>query len=79
MKLRIRYLPFAAVFVALLILVMVVARAFARGRRLTNCPHCRSSRLRPSWPTTLDRFVLTYCSITPWRCEACRNRFYLRK
>ncbi len=41
-----------------------------------KCPHCRSLRIRTSWPRISDRFL-------PWlrayRCEACLRRFYLLK
>jgi hypothetical protein len=47
-------------------------------RRVDRCPSCRSDRVRPSWPTILDKF-LDISSIAAFRCEACSKRFYARK
>jgi hypothetical protein len=79
MRFRIRYVPFLLIAGAVAALVFTVMHALARGRYIPQCPSCHSNRLRPSWPTVLDRFVLLHCQIRPWRCEACRYRFYLRR
>src|SRR5579872_4929033 len=47
----------------------------ARGWNLSRCPRCQSSRIRPSWPRFADG-ILYRTHISPYRCEACKKRFY---
>jgi transposase-like protein len=52
--------------------------AMARGRKISKCPRCQSTRIRYSWPRFADKF-LYFTNITPYRCEACTRRFYAMK
>jgi len=58
--------------------LFVLLAALRRGRRISNCPKCLSDRLRPSWPRMRDKLLLRISFIRPYRCEACRKRFYVR-
>ena len=55
----------------------LLAAAFVRGQRVSDCPSCHSLRIRPSWPRMIDR-LLRLSLIAPFRCEACQKRFYVR-
>ena len=57
----------------------IVMSGYRRGRKVSACPTCGSDRLRPSWPTQVDKLVMLRCGVTPIRCEACLKRFYVRK
>ena len=49
--------------------------ALARGT--AKCPYCHSPRVRYSRPTLVDKF-LYFIYLKPYRCRACRKRFYAR-
>src|SRR5580704_3320639 len=50
----------------------------ALARRIAKCPHCYSTKVRHSRPTLVEKFLcLVY--LRPYRCRACRKRFYARK
>jgi hypothetical protein len=75
---RIRYLLLlGTVGVVVLLWLCAFVAALARGRRVSKCPSCHSDRIRPSWPTIRDK-ILRVSRITPYRCEACLKRFYVR-
>ena len=76
---RIRYLILLSVAsIALIAWLYVFVVAFVRGRRISECPRCRSDRVRPAWPRLVDK-LLRFSFVTPYRCEACRRRFYARR
>jgi hypothetical protein len=78
---RIRYMLAIAVAIPMLValLTWLTAIVIARSRRrIDRCPICKSNRVRPSWPTIMDKF-LWISATTPFRCEACLKRFYARK
>jgi hypothetical protein len=54
----------------------IIAIALARGN--AKCPNCLSSRVRSSTPTPVDR-LLYLIYLRPYRCQACRKRFYAMK
>src|SRR5207245_3995258 len=73
---RIRYLVLLSVAsIALIAWLYVFVVAFVRGRRISECPRCRSDRVRPAWPRLVDK-LLRFSFVTPYRCEACRRRFF---
>jgi hypothetical protein len=76
---RIRYMLATGVGTAAVLswLCVFLAASF-RGRRITGCPSCLSDRVRPSWPTFIDK-ILSYSEIRAYRCDACRKRFYALK
>jgi hypothetical protein len=75
---RIRYMLAIAVATPTLI-TWLSAIVIARSRqRVDQCPSCKSDRVRPSWPTILDKF-LGISALAAFRCEACLKRFYARK
>jgi quercetin dioxygenase-like cupin family protein len=41
-----------------------------------QCPRCHSSDLRPSWPSGILDMLLRAFSCFPYRCRACRFRYY---
>jgi hypothetical protein len=65
----------AAAFLGWLSVFLV---AISRGPEITECPSCRSPRIRPSWPKLVDK-ILNYSGIMPYRCEKCLKRFYAQK
>jgi hypothetical protein len=75
---RIRYVA-ALVVLTPTLLTWFFAMLIARSRpRVDRCPACRSDRVRPSWPTIIDKFV-GISAVAAFRCEACLKRFYGRK
>ena len=54
-----------------------LATARARDGYKDRCPKCNSIRVRPSWRKFRDT-VLAGLAIGPFRCEACKKRFYAR-
>jgi len=67
---RIRYILAIAVAAAAL-LSWLTALAIAHSRlRVDQCPSCLSTRVRPSWPTAIDKF-LSISAVAAFRCEAC--------
>jgi len=75
---RIRYLLVIAIGTAALIAWLIVVLVASSRRSLEKCPSCRSNRVRPSWPTIVDR-ILRISAICAFRCEACTRRFYARR
>ena len=56
----------------LALVIMLLARSSAK------CPHCHSTKVRYSQSTLVEKFLyLIY--LRPYRCRACRERFYARK
>jgi len=76
--LRIRYAVAIAVLTPTLVTWMSAVVIGRSRRRIDRCPSCKSNRVRPSWPTIVDKFF-SITSITAFRCEACLRRFYGRK
>jgi hypothetical protein len=75
---RIRYVAALIVLIPT-VLTWLCAMVIARRRtRVDRCPSCRSDRVRPSWPTIIDKFV-GVSAVAAFRCEACLKRFYGRK
>ena len=73
---RIRYMVLLSLAaVVLTVCLYVIVLAGFRGR-VSKCPRCRSTRLRPSWPSNIDKFLLSVSHVMPYRCEACLKRFY---
>jgi len=72
---RIRYIGMGLGFVIVLWWLTAVTIASVRGRKISKCPRCRSTRVRRSWPQFVD-YILFPVSIRPYRCEACKKRFY---
>ena len=67
---------------AALIAVIGIAGVFLAAARARHgykdpCPNCASGRVRPSWPKFRDN-LLAGLAIGPFRCEACKKRFYAR-
>jgi len=75
---RIRYMVAVALLVAVLWSIAAAVVVVARGRNISKCPFCRSSRIRQSKSRAKDR-VLHYIYVRPYRCEACLKRFYALK
>jgi len=64
--------------VVLLCWLTLVLLALSRSSKKFKCPNCQSTRIRPSWPGLGDKIL--YCAfVRPYRCEACRKRFYALK
>ena len=62
--------------VIVLCLFTMIAIALVRGS--AKCPYCLSTRVRSSTPTLVDKpLFLIY--LRPYRCQACRKRFYAMK
>lgn len=75
---RIRYILAIAVVIPTMV-TWLIAIIIARSRqRIDRCPSCKSNRVRPSWPTIIDKFLWISQS-SPFRCEACLKRFYAPK
>jgi len=73
---RIRYLIGLSLALAILGWSLAFfAVVLARGWNVSRCPRCQSSRIRPAWPKFVDG-ILHRTHISPYRCEACKNRFY---
>ena len=76
---RIRYMILSGVAsIALIAWLYVFVVAFARGPRISECPSCRSDRFVQREPRFIDK-LLQFSFVTPYRCEACRRRFYVRR
>jgi len=46
-------------------------------RRTRFCPHCHSTNVRPSHRKNfLERAVLPFVRLRPYRCEECDKRFF---
>jgi len=72
---RIRYIGVGLGLAAVLWWLTLAIAALARGRKISKCPRCLSTRVRPSWPRFVDD-VLFPSYIKPYRCEVCKKRFY---
>jgi len=70
---RLVFLGLAVAGVACLTLVILT---LARGS--AKCPYCFSPRVRSSRPTLVDK-LLNLIYVSPYRCQACRKRFYARR
>jgi uncharacterized protein with PIN domain len=75
---RIRYVLVIAVGTAALVAWLVVVLVASSRKSLAKCPSCSSNRVRPSWPTIIDK-VFSISAIRSFRCEACTRRFYARE
>ena len=75
---RIRYIGLGMALVAVLWWLVLATTALARGRNISKCPNCESTRIRRSWPRAVDH-ILFPAYIKPYRCEGCNNRFYAMK
>jgi transposase-like protein len=75
---RIRYIGLGFGLIVVLWWLTAVTIVWARGRKISKCPHCQSSRVRPSWPRLAD-YILFAAYIRAYRCEACQKRFYAMK
>ena len=75
---RIRYVGLGFALVIVLWWLTAVTIALVRGRNISKCPNCESTRIRRSWPHTVDNIMLP-AYIKPYRCESCQNRFYAIK
>jgi hypothetical protein len=75
---RIRYMLVVAVGTITLFTWLIVILIASSRKRVDLCPHCRSYRVRPSWPTIFDK-ILNLSALCAFRCEACLTRFYARK
>ena len=72
---QIRYVIGLGLVIVLCSLTMIVL-ALTRGS--AKCPYCLSTRVRSSTPTFVDKLLyLVY--LRPYRCQACRKRFYAIK
>ena len=70
---QIRYIWLGFGLVIALCSLTVIVIALARGS--AKCPYCLSTRVRSSTPTLVDKpLYLIY--LRPYRCQACRVRFY---
>jgi hypothetical protein len=76
---RIRYMVgLAFLLMAVVWWITLAAIALARGRNISKCPYCFSSRIRHARPLRAD-LLLHYIHVRPYRCEACLKRFYALK
>jgi len=75
---RIRYIGLGLALVVVLWWLVLVTIALARGRNISQCPNCESTRIRRSWPRAVDK-ILFPAYIKPYRCESCNKRFYSLK
>jgi transposase-like protein len=73
---EIRDLVFLGLDVAGVACLTLVFFIVARGS--AKCPYCRSARVRSSFPTAVDK-LLRFIYLKPYRCQACRKRFYARR
>ena len=71
---RIRYVGLGLALVFVLWWLVLATIALARGRNISKCPNCESTRIRRSWPRAADK-ILFPAYIKPYRCEACNKRF----
>ena len=71
-----RGLIFLGLDVVGVVCVTLAILTLARGS--AKCPYCRSTRVRYSKPTIIDK-ILYVIYVRPYRCQACRKRFYARK
>jgi len=62
-------------FVVLFPWLTLAIVALVRGYNVSNCPRCRSLRVRPAFPKFVDK-ILNPTHIKPFRCEWCHRRFY---
>jgi len=72
----IRYLFFLGLGVVGVACLTMAILTVARGN--TKCPYCFSPRVRSATPTLVDK-LLNVIYIRPYRCHACRKRFYARR
>jgi len=72
---RIRYIGLGLGLAVVLWWLTLALAALVRGRNISKCPRCESTRVRPSWPRFVDNFLFP-ASIKPYRCEVCKKRFY---
>jgi hypothetical protein len=72
---QIRYVIGLGLVIVLCSLTMIVI-ALTRGS--AKCPYCLSTRVRSSTPTLADK-LLYLIYLRPYRCQACRKRFYAMK
>ena len=74
---RIRYMILAGMLavtaIAFIAWLISVCLAIRRGQPST-CPRCDSHRIRPSWPTLLDRVLPPF--VCAYRCEFCQKRYF---
>jgi hypothetical protein len=75
---RIRYIGLGLGFVIVLWWLTAVTIALARGRNISKCPGCRSTRIRRSQARFVDK-ILFPAYIKSYRCEVCKMRFYAIK
>ena len=63
--------------------LLTVRHAAPRGQMPRNigviCPSCASAECYRTGRRGSRDFSHRLLGMFPWRCEACRNRFYLRK
>jgi hypothetical protein len=64
------------VFLVLMGLVLFKFSAAMRYRSVEKCPSCGGPDVRPSWPSGFVDMLLEVCSCAPFRCRACRFRYY---
>ena len=72
----IRRLVFFGLDVVGVVCFALAILTLARGS--AKCPYCHSSKVRYSQPTLADK-LLYLIYLRPYRCRACRKRFYARK
>ena len=72
----IRKLVFLDLDVVALGCLALAILALTRGS--AKCPHCHSTKVRNSQSTLVEK-VLYLIYLRPYRCRACRKRFYARK
>ena len=72
----IRDLVFLGLDVMGLACLTLAILTLARGS--AKCPYCHSFRIRYSQPTLVDK-LLYLIYLRPYRCRACRKRFYAIK
>jgi hypothetical protein len=47
-------------------------------RRMTICPNCRCDNVTRSHRRPIEKLFLGLLKISPYRCQSCDTRFYLR-
>jgi hypothetical protein len=63
---------------AVLLLGCLTLLVLALTRGSSKCPHCECPKVRPSFPTLVDK-LLSFLYLRPYRCHACRSRFYAKR
>jgi uncharacterized protein with PIN domain len=68
------------VFLNLVVVALgcVALAILALARSSAKCPHCHSTKVRYSQSILVEKF-LSLIYLRPYRCRACRRRFYARK